>query len=153
MKWILTEKKLSTWISSLFWANKLGNYLSGNRKGNKKKLVTDCNFIDSYKLTTLYPLDLTINKQYRQQINVTYNDRKRHGGKVKYFECPFCHGRVRFLYIKSNRLACRTCQDLTYESSQCKNQFNFVAKMFSDYGGINPHVAKKIFRPGMKSYW
>ena len=122
----------------------MGNFNSGFRR-EKKTLTSDCNYLDSYKLTTLYPLDLTINKQYRQQINVTYNDRKRHGGKVKYFECPFCHGRVRFLYIKSNRLACRTCHNLTYESSQCKSKFYSLARMLSG-NGIDDKFVKSFFR-------
>lgn len=125
----------------------MGNYNSGNRKDNKKSLTTDCTFIDSYSLKSFNSLDLTINKQYRQIIDVTYNERKRHGGKVKYFECPFCNLRARFLYALNNRLACRVCQDLTYESSQRKNYFNSLAKMLSKDFGVNPEFAKKMYRP------
>ena len=124
----------------------MGNYLSGNRKVNKKSLTTDCTFIDSYSLKSFDSLPLIINKEFKQIIDVTYNDKKRHGGKVKYFECPFCHSRARFLYALNNRLACRTCQDLTYESSQCKNKFNSLATIFTE-AGMNPRMAKSIFRP------
>ena len=130
----------------------MGNFNSGNRKDNKKSLTSDCNYLDSYSLKSFNSLDLIINKQYNQIIDITYNDRKRHGGKVKYFECPFCHGRVRFLYARNNRLACRTCQDLTYESSQKKNYFNFMAKMFTD-SGMDRSVAKRIFRPRKNPYF
>ncbi len=129
----------------------MGNFNSGFRR-EKKTLTRDCTFIDSYKLTSFESLPLVINSQYRQQINVSYNDKKRHGGRVKYFECPFCLRRARFLYVKSNRLACRTCQELTYESSQSKNHFNFVAKWFIDYG-LNEEYAKKIFRPRKNQFF
>jgi len=124
----------------------MGNYLSGNRKANKKSLTTDCTFIDSYSLKSFDSLPLIINKEFKQIIDVTYNDKKRHGGKVKYFECPYCMDRVRFLYALNNRLACRVCQDLTYESSQCKNKFNSLATIFTE-AGMNPRIAKSIFRP------
>lgn len=133
-------------------SNKMGNYLSGNRKANKKSLTTDCNFIDSYKLKSFESLPLIINKEFKQIIDVTYNTKKRHGGKVKYFECPYCKLRARFLYVLNNRLACRTCQDLTYESSQCKNKFNSLAKMLSEDFGVNPDFAKKMYRPRKNPY-
>lgn len=129
----------------------MGNFNSGYRR-DKKELTKYCTFIDSYKLQYFFPLDLIINKQYRQIIDVTYNDKKRHGGKVKYFQCPFCKLRARFLYVKNNRLACRTCQNLTYESSQCKNHFNFIAKWVTDYG-VSEEEAKKLFRPRKNSYF
>ena len=53
---------------------------------------------------------------------------------------------ARFLYALNNRLACRTCQALTYESSQCKNKFNSLATIFTE-AGMNPRMAKSIFRP------
>ena len=130
----------------------MGNYLSGNRKANKKSLTTDCNFIDSYKLKSFESLPLIINKEFKQIIDVTYNTKKRHGGKVKYFECPYCKLRARFLYVLNNRLACRTCQDLTYESSQCKKKFNSLAKMLSEDFGVNPDFAKKMYRPRKNPY-
>lgn len=124
----------------------MGNFNSGNRKDNKKSLTRDFNFIDSFSLNSFESLPLLINSQYRQQINVTYNDRKRHGGKVKYFECPDCKLRARFLYVKNNRLSCRVCHDLTYESSQCKNHFNSLAKTFAE-SGMDLKFAKWMFRP------
>jgi len=123
----------------------MGNFNSGYRR-DKKKLVTDCNFIDSYTLKSFDSLPLIINKQYKQIIDVTYNDRKRHGGKVKYFECPVCKLRARFLYVLNNRLACRTCQDLTYESSQCKNRFYSLAKSIFAEMPIDEKFAKSFFR-------
>lgn len=123
----------------------MGSYNSGYRR-NKKALTTDCKFIDSYTLKSFDSLDLTINNQYRQIIDVTYNDKKRHGGKVKYFECPFCKLRARFLYALNNRIACRTCQDLTYESSQCKNRFYSLAKNIFGEMGIDERYARSFFR-------
>ena len=131
----------------------MGNLNSGNRKDNKKKLVTDCRYLDSFSDWVICGFTVSVENSFKQDVKILCNERKRNGGKVKYFECPHCHNRVRFLYIKNNRLACRTCQDLTYESSQCKNQFNYMAKMFSEFGGINPETAKRIFRPRMKPYW
>lgn len=129
----------------------MGNFNSGYRR-DKKTLTSDCTFIDSYKLTTFYPLDLVINKQYKQRVNVTYNEKKRHGGKVKYFECPYCNLRARFLYALNNRIACRTCQNLTYESSQSKNHFYSLAKFVSGMG-IDPRLARSFFRNKNHVFW
>ena len=128
----------------------MGNFNSGNRR-EKKDLENEFrkmdSFHESYKVSTL--LTVTIDNSIKQEIIVAYNDRKRHGGKVKYFLCPVCDKRARFLYLKNSRLACRTCQELTYESSQKKNYFNSLAKLFSG-SGIDPNYAKSFFRPGKK---
>ena len=90
---------------------------------NKKDLVTDYKTIDAYALKESYKLKDSSQLQVaingtKQIINITYNDKKRHGGKVFYLECPLCFSRVRFLYVKNTGVACRTCHNLTYESTR-----------------------------------
>lgn len=125
----------------------MGNFNSGNRKAEKKGLVTEYRFLDSYTIKQAGQLQATIGEA-KQIINIVYNDKKRHGGKVHYVECPVCKVRVRFLYARKNRFACRTCQDLTYESSQCKNKNYSLAKsILKDYN-FDPSFVNSFFRPG-----
>ena len=123
----------------------MGNYNSGNRKSDKKGLVTNYKTIDSYTLKQDGRLQVTIGEE-KQIINITYNDKKRHGGKVYYLECPVCKLRVRFLYVKKTGIACRTCQNLTYESSQCKNKYTGLAKSIFEGMPIDEKFAKSFFR-------
>ena len=90
-------------------------------------------------------LQVTMGEE-KQIINITYNDKKRHGGKVYYLECPVCKLRVRFLYVKKTGIACRTCQNLTYESSQCKNKYTGLAKSIFEGTGLDEKFAKSFFR-------
>lgn len=125
----------------------MGGINSGNRKSEKKGLVTDFRKFDSYTMKHPCQLEVTIGEA-KQVINIIYNDRKRHGGKVYYVECPVCKLRVRFVYLRNNRLACRVCQDLTYESSQCKNKnYSLAKRILQDYN-LDPSFVKSFFRPG-----
>ena len=130
----------------------MGNFNSGNRKDNKKKLVTDCRYLDSFSDWVICGFTASVENSFTQDVKILYNERKRNGGKVKYFECPFCKLRARFLYIKNNRLACRVCQDLTYESSQMKNHYHSLAKFVSGMG-IDPRLAKSFFRNKNHGFW
>ena len=103
----------------------MGNYNSGNRKSDKKGLVTNYKTIDSYTLKQDGRLQVTIGEE-KQIINITYNDKKRHGGKVYYLECPVCKLRVRFLYVKKTE---RSIAELK-KTAQKDNHFEALQSEF-----------------------
>jgi hypothetical protein len=82
-----------------------------------------------------------------------------YGGFRTWFRCPRCNRRTTSLYGFSTLLACRECQNLTYESQQ-KNKIDRlidrVHRIFEQLGspetGALSAIPKRPFRMGRKSY-
>ena len=70
-----------------------------------------------------------------KQVSLTWS--KRHfGGQQPYFLCPACGQRVAILYL-TNKIACRTCSNLAYESqreNESSRQLRRARKLRSKIG-------------------
>jgi len=70
------------------------------------------------------------------------------GGFRHWGACPDCGRRVRKLYMPpgGRRFSCRTCLDLTYESSQKAHRFDGLHRLMAESLGVPLEAVKAVCR-------
>ena len=59
------------------------------------------------------------------------------GGEQRFFHCPVCGRRVRFLYLQNETLCCRSCAKLNYKSQQATKNDALYFHKGMDYASRN----------------
>src|SRR5664280_169507 len=67
-----------------------------------------------------------------------------YGGRRYFFICPECGKRMRTLFFKKSKIACRLCHNLTYESSNHNYYFDSAYKWMASNTKI-PWEAVKVY--------
>jgi hypothetical protein len=70
------------------------------------------------------------------------------GGACYWGTCPDCGRRVRRLYLPpgGRRFSCRTCLDLTYESTQGAHKFDGIHRLMAESLGVPLATVRSICR-------